>query len=898
MSDLKVNLIIRMIEKVVAPAKAVSGAMNRVAEVAAKATRATKGTAVAAAQVGATTAKAFTQGGAGASAYTAQVERSTRATERLGRAAKWTGDQAKQAAERAAASWKGVQDKLNTVGNRAVLGGGAMAAGLGLHRAIGSSIKAEDQQAALANIAELSGTAQKAMGQALRQEVKHTNRSILELTSGLGVLMGAGWDDTKGLAAIRAIGRTATAEKAVVEDLSRTVLAGVDNLKVPVEQMGKYLDVLAKAGKLGNFELKDMSQYLPSIGGMAQTLGVGGMKGTAQIAAALQVARGQTGKSEEAGTNTMNFLMKLAAPETERNFAKVGVNLGSELKKGRASGDLMGHMGSLIKRLTDGDEMKMGRLFGDMQVKLFLNPFLANLEKYKQIQEQALAASGVVERDFERMKGTTAFKMDRASNAVDDVVDTKLKPWLDRFNKVLDLFDRNPKLLDALITGLVVLVGGGLLAKATAGVMGLWGALKKVRDLQLVSGLMGSTWFQGLGQGAVEATSKLVQMDRARFGFSPSALRFGDKFRLGFSTDWIKPATYSAQGKTIGQALMKGVKAPFTGSFWSGLFKGGAKLMPSLGGANSLFSGAGLAGAGGGLLGALKGIGGAMLFPIKAIGGVIAAVGAPALAILAAVALAGLLIYKYWEPIKAFFAGIWEGFKANLDLVMPAWDAFSDAIGGVFKALLSLAKVFLPVQEGQEDVNGAFENGKAVGEGLAWVFGIVLTAAKWVAQGVEGVVITVATLLDALVMGAKTIWKALTGDWKNIGKDWSGFSDRFWKRLENSSMNPDKVAEGPNMDGPSLEQLQGTPSPSASPEQALRGSPQQALRASLPPQSGAAGSIAVEVNYHPKVEIRGTPSQEDKAWFLKQLEANRREIVRLVEEGLAAKVRWNPGGVR
>lgn len=473
MSEMKVSLVIRAIDAATAPIKAVTGSMNKVAEVAAKATRAATVT-------GASTTQAFGKATSATTAYSHQVERTTRVVERLGQTTERTASRTRQAMDRAKADWKGFQEGLDKVGNRAVLAGGAGLAGLGVHRAIGTSIKAEDQQAALANIADLSASAQQAMGQALRQEVKHTNRSILELTSGMGVLMGASWDDIKSLTAIRAIGRAATAEKASVEDLSRTVLAGVDNMKVPVEQTEKYLDVLAKAGKLGNFELKDMSQYLPSIGGMAQTLGIKGMQGTAQIAAALQVARGQTGKSDEAGTNTINFLMKLAAPETERNFANFGVNLGSELKKGRASGDLMGHMGSLIKNVTNGDELKMGRLFGDMQVKLFLNPFLENLDKYKQIQNQALKATGVVAKDFERIEKTTQFKMDRASNSVDDVVNYKLKPWLDRFNKMLDFFDRNPKLFDALITGLVLLVGGGLLAKGISGFMGLWGVISKI----------------------------------------------------------------------------------------------------------------------------------------------------------------------------------------------------------------------------------------------------------------------------------------------------------------------------------------------------------------------------------------------------------------------------------
>ncbi|MEG3080842.1 phage tail tape measure protein [Halomonas sp. 5021] len=46
---------------------------------------------------------------------------------------------------------------------------------------------------------------------------------------------------------------------------------------------------------------------------------------------------------------------------------------------------------------------------------------------------------------------------------------------------------------------------------------------------------------------------------------------------------------------------------------------------------------------------------------------------------IAAIAAAAYLIYRYWEPIKAFFQGLWQQVKA----------AFSDGIGGVAKLLVN-----------------------------------------------------------------------------------------------------------------------------------------------------------------------------------------------------------------
>lgn len=47
------------------------------------------------------------------------------------------------------------------------------------------------------------------------------------------------------------------------------------------------------------------------------------------------------------------------------------------------------------------------------------------------------------------------------------------------------------------------------------------------------------------------------------------------------------------------------------------------------------------------------------------------------------IALAALLIYKYWEPIKAFFSSVWEGAKANFNKFIDAFRQFDwSSIGG------------------------------------------------------------------------------------------------------------------------------------------------------------------------------------------------------------------------
>lgn len=48
----------------------------------------------------------------------------------------------------------------------------------------------------------------------------------------------------------------------------------------------------------------------------------------------------------------------------------------------------------------------------------------------------------------------------------------------------------------------------------------------------------------------------------------------------------------------------------------------------------------------------------------------------PVVLAVAAVAAVAFVIYKYWKPLKAFFAGFWEGLTKGLEPLTPLFDAF------------------------------------------------------------------------------------------------------------------------------------------------------------------------------------------------------------------------------
>ncbi|MGP1484908.1 MAG: phage tail tape measure protein [Campylobacter sp.] len=79
-----------------------------------------------------------------------------------------------------------------------------------------------------------------------------------------------------------------------------------------------------------------------------------------------------------------------------------------------------------------------------------------------------------------------------------------------------------------------------------------------------------------------------------------------------------------------------------------------------------------------------------------------------------------LLIYKLWQPIKAFFSGIWEGIKSGLgpisDAISSAFEPLKpifDWVSGAFDGLFS------QVELTKESLEGFKNAGKIVGEGIA-----------------------------------------------------------------------------------------------------------------------------------------------------------------------------------
>lgn len=316
----------------------------------------------------------------------------------------------------------------------------------------------------IGNTADLTQDRIKSLGLTLLKTSDVTGQSATGLKSAVGFLVAAGQEVGVAQANLTTIGRTATATASEIEDVAKASFTLGDALKINPTQMQKALDILVQSGKEGNFEFKAMAAELPTLGASFQALKMTGTEAVASMGAALQIARKGASNEAEAANNMTNFLAKVLSPETLKKAEKLNSDLYGVVSGAQNRGE--NPMEAAIKeidRITKGGDQKLlGELFGDMQVQSFLRPMLQNLEEYERIKAKALAADGVVDRDFAKMMATSKEQVEALGDAfsgLGKVVGDALEPVIGRLATTItpvvraarDFVSANPALVGGVI---------------------------------------------------------------------------------------------------------------------------------------------------------------------------------------------------------------------------------------------------------------------------------------------------------------------------------------------------------------------------------------------------------------------------------------------------------------
>ncbi len=149
---------------------------------------------------------------------------------------------------------------------------------------------------------------------------------------------------------------------------------------------------------------------------------------------------------------------------------------------------------------------------------------------------------------------------------------------------------------------------------------------------------------------------------------------------------------------------------------------------------------------------------------------------------------AALLIYKYWQPIKAFFGGFWEGLKSGLAPVLekfqPLGTAFGVVVGWIEKAVKWFTDLLSPVQSTKEDLDAAVSAGERFGNGMAKAIEFILTpltrlmdGIKWISENMpswEGIKNSVSSAWERTKNTSSNAWQSTK---ETAGSAWESFKD-------------------------------------------------------------------------------------------------------------------------
>ncbi len=581
---------------------------------------------------------------------------------------------------------------MTKVGGALTLAGGGLAYKLGITEAIPEAFQMEHRLRELGNVGQLSAKQLEDMDKRLASISRYTNQMRPEIAEGLNVLVASGIDPTKALDYMNVIGRTATGEQAAIADISRTAFAVSDNLKVPIDDLGKSMDILAMSGKEGRFELKDMAAAFPSLTAGAAMLGMKGTPAVASLGAALQVAMKGAGEASEAANNLENFIQKVTSPLAVKNFEEVfGVNLKQVLLDAAAQGrDPILEVIEMMKELSGGDVFKVSEVFQDKQVLNFIKPMMQNLDEYKRIKASALSAEGVVDSDFEHMMETTNEQFKLLKINMKELVFPHLHKPIELINNLLTKINNNPLLQKGLFGAIIGTIGLGILLTTlgTATIIigkfvGMYGTfLKYARDLTPV---------------LVQNSQKLMQFLGLNFttssGFIGNIAQLDKNLRNGL-INGIKtlPANISKSSAALKDWTVTSVKA-MPANFINGLkaFKTGFLSIPNL----------------------IKNA----IIAFRAFS--VTLLTSPLGWIALAIGVVALVIYKYWKPISGFFKGMWQGLKEGLQPLMPLFQRMGKALSPILAPIKAIVDWFKKLIKPVEDTGGAAEKmgvrfGKAI----------------------------------------------------------------------------------------------------------------------------------------------------------------------------------------
>lgn len=487
---------------------------------------------------------------------------------------------------------------------------------------------------------------------------------------------------------------------------------------LPAGEMNRVSDVLTAAFTRTNTDLRSLGDTMKYAGPVASKLGI-----------SLEEAAGMAGilannglRGSDAGTAMRASLARLASPTAgaAKALKQLGVSVSDAGGKMRPIEAILSDLYKATKKYGQVDQVSFFKDIAGEEAFVGLQTLVAGAgsgELQKLVRELKGAggeASAVAKKMADNLSGDLK-NLDSAWEGfriqVEETIDGPLRKLTqglsDAITTAIEWVKANPRLAQTLL-----LVAGGALALTVA--VGALSLAVGILIGPLAKLQLGFTVLTG-GRGILGTIAAFRTLGTAA-GPVMASMRGWPVVVSGVASSFGRISTILP---AIRAGLLGAFLAP--GAALTSLGKNLAMLMLRLTGLPALW---------GMITGAVSVLGGALSFLLSPIG-----------LIGAAFVAAGLLIWRYWEPVKAFFSGFFSGVWQALTPVRSAFSALSpvfSALGNGIKAIWEWFKNLLtPMQTSKDTLDKCASAGETFGRVMGTALSVLLWPLQQLMNGVS-----------------------------------------------------------------------------------------------------------------------------------------------------------------
>ena len=487
---------------------------------------------------------------------------------------------------------------------------------------------------------------------------------------------------------------------------------------LPAGEMDRVSDVLTAAFTRTNTDLRSLGDTMKYAGPVASKLGI-----------SLEEAAGMAGilannglRGSDAGTAMRSSLARLASPTAgaAKALKQLGVSVSDASGKMRPVETILLDLYKATKKYGQVDQVGFFKDIAGEEAFVGLQTLVAGAgsgELQKLVRELKGAggeASAVAKKMADNLSGDLK-NLDSAWEGfriqIEETIDGPLRKLTQNLSDVITAASEWVKANPRLAQTLLLVMGGALALTIAIGTLSLAvgiliGPLAKLQ--------LGFTLLTG-GRGILGTVAAFRTLGTAA-GTLMASMR-----------GW--PVVISGIASSFGRisAIMPAIRAGLMGAF--------------------LAPGAALASFGKSLgmlmlrLTGLPALWGMITSAVSVLGGVLSFLLSPIGLIAAALVAAGLLIWRYWEPIKAFFSGFFSGVWQALTPLRSAFSSLApvfSALGSGIKAVWEWFKNLLtPMQTSKETLDKCASAGETFGRVMGTALSVLLWPLQQLMNGVS-----------------------------------------------------------------------------------------------------------------------------------------------------------------